>query len=86
LTDTLDEMATDALDAAESRAEEAEIPTERVALEGIPHETIIDYSADHGIDLIVMGSTGQSGIKEHLLGSTTDRVAQSVDTSVLIAR
>lgn len=86
LTETLDRMAHDALDAAESQADDAEVPTERVALEGIPHETITDYSADHEIDLIVMGSTGQSGIKEHLLGSTTDRVAQSVDTSVLIAR
>ncbi|MEA1930889.1 MAG: universal stress protein [Euryarchaeota archaeon] len=86
LTDTLDEMATEALDAAESRAAEAGVPTERVALEGIPHEAIVDYCADHGIDLVVLGSTGRSGITEHLMGSTTDRVARSVEVSVLIAR
>ena len=86
LTDSLDKVATDALDAAESRADEAGVPTERVALEGVPHEAIVDYCADHGIDLVVLGSTGRSGITEHLMGSTTDRVARSVEASVLIAR
>ena len=86
LTDTLDELATEALDGAESRAAEAGVPTERVALEGVPHEAIVDYCADHGIDLVVLGSTGRSGITEHLMGSTTDRVARSVEASVLIAR
>jgi len=86
LTDTLDEVATEALDGAESRAAEVGVPTERVALEGVPHEAIVDYCADHGIDLVVLGSTGRSGITEHLMGSTTDRVARSVEASVLIAR
>jgi len=86
LTDTLDEVATEALDDAESRAAEAGVQTERVALEGVPHEAIIDYCADHAIDLVVIGSTGRSGISERLLGSTTDRVARSVEASVLIAR
>lgn len=86
LADTLDEMATEALDTAKSRAEEAGVSTERVALEGVPHEAIVDYCADHGIDLVVIGSTGRSGITEHLMGSTTDRVARSVEASVLIAR
>ena len=86
LTDTLDELATEALGEAESRAAEVGVPTERVALEGVPHEAIVDYCADHGIDLVVLGSTGRSGITEHLMGSTTDRVARSVEASVLIAR
>lgn len=46
----------------------------------------IGAGAEHDVDLIVMGATGQSGLKEHLLGSTADRVTQSVDVSVLIAR
>ena len=86
LTDSLDEVATEALDGAESRADEAGVPTDRVALEGVPHEAIVDYCDDHAIDLVVLGSTGRSGITEHLMGSTTDRVARSVEASVLIAR
>jgi nucleotide-binding universal stress UspA family protein len=35
---------------------------------------------------VVVGATGRTGLGEHLLGSTTERVARSVDASVLIAR
>ncbi|GAA0196274.1 universal stress protein [Halobacterium noricense] len=86
LSKSLEQMADDALTDAESRAEDADVPYERTILEGLPHEATVEYSDGHDIDLIVMGATGQSGIKEHLLGSTTDRVTQSVDSSVLIAR
>lgn len=86
LSKSLGQMADDALTDAESRAEDADVEYERTILEGIPHEAIVEYSDEHDVDLIVMGATGQSGLKEHLLGSTTDRVTQSVDISVLITR
>lgn len=86
LQETLEDVAEDALDAAESKAREVGVSYERAVLEGDPHEAILDYDKKHDIDLIVIGAGGHSGLKEHLLGSTTDRVAQSADTSVLIAR
>lgn len=86
LTKTLETMANDALETATTRAEEVGVAYEQTILEGIPHEAIAEYSTEHDIDLIVMGASGHSGIKERLLGSTTDRVTRSVDTSVLIAR
>lgn len=46
-------------------------------LDGVPHDDI---------DLVVLGVTGRSGVAERLLWSTTDRVARSVDATVLIAR
>jgi nucleotide-binding universal stress UspA family protein len=86
LSVTLEAVATDALDSAATQAEDADVPYERTILEGFPHEAIVEYSTDHGIDLVVMGATGRSGLAERLLGSTTDRVTRSVDTSVLVAR
>ena len=86
LSATLEKMATDALDTATTRAEDEDVPYERTILEGLPHESIVEYSTDHGIDLVVMGATGRSGLTERLLGSTTDRVTRSVDVSVLVAR
>ncbi|WP_339103673.1 universal stress protein [Haloterrigena salinisoli] len=86
LTETLEDQAESALDEAASRAERAGVSHERLTREGDPHETIATYSAENGIDLVVMGASGQSGVKERLLGSTTDRVVRSVETSVLIAR
>lgn len=86
LTETLKQDAEDALDAAVTQATEADVTYERVVLEGVPHEVIAQYSTEHDIDLIVMGASGRSGLKEHLLGSTTDRVIRIVDISVLLAR
>ncbi|WP_306061160.1 universal stress protein [Natronococcus wangiae] len=86
LTQTLEQEADEILDAATTKAEEADVTYEQTVLEGTPHEAIAEYSTDHTIDLIVMGASGRSGIKEHLLGSTTDRVIRSADTSVLCVR
>lgn len=86
LTETLEQEADDVLDAATVKAEETGVTYERTVLEGAPHEGIAEYSTDHTIDLIVMGVSGRSGITDRLLGSSTDRVIRSVDTSVLVAR
>lgn len=86
LTETFEDVADDALGEAESQAEDADVPYERTVLEGVPYEAIEGYSNEHNIDLVVIGTSGRSGLKDHLLGSTTDRVARSVDSSVLIAR
>lgn len=86
LSESLEETATQALDAAAQRAEEAGVEADRTILEGFPHETIAEYSREHDIDCIVLGASGRSGLGEQLLGSTTDRVVRSVDLSVLVAR
>lgn len=86
LTATLEQEADEVLDKATAKADGVGVAYNRVVIEGVPHEAISEYSTDNAIDLIVMGASGRSGIKDHLLGSSTDRVIRSVDTSVLIAR
>jgi len=86
LTETLEDEAESALEEAANRAEAADVSYERLTREGDPHEVIAAYCDDEDVDLVVMGASGRSGLKEHLLGSTTDRVVRTVETSVLIAR
>ena len=52
--------------------------------EGAAVENIVDYSKEHGIDLVVMSSHGYGGIKRLLLGSVTDRVIRSCEVPVLV--
>jgi len=40
----------------------------------------------HGADLVVVGSTGLSGLKAALLGSTAQKVLRTVQTHVMVAR
>jgi len=54
--------------------------------DGVPHEKIIEFSAKKGIDLIVMGSYGKSGIKKFLLGSVTEKVVGLSEVPVLVVK
>jgi nucleotide-binding universal stress UspA family protein len=52
--------------------------------EGSPHDYIIDYAKQHGIDLIVMSTHGHGGLKRMLLGSITDKVIRAGEMPVLV--
>lgn len=49
------------------------------------HLGIEDYAAEHA-DVVVMATHGHSGFAHLLLGSTTEKVAQSLNTPVLTVR
>lgn len=51
---------------------------------GKPHRTIADYAEQNGIDLVVMGSHGRSGVRRALLGSVTERTLRSTRVPVLV--
>jgi nucleotide-binding universal stress UspA family protein len=54
-----------------------------VVLKGDPGEMIVDYSDKNGIDLIVMGTIGLSGLSGLIMGSTAEKVIERVNCSVL---
>lgn len=51
-----------------------------------PAGVILDYAAEHEIDLIVMGSHGRSGLGRWLLGSVASQVSHHSGCPVLIVR
>jgi nucleotide-binding universal stress UspA family protein len=55
-------------------------------LEGRPADKIVETAKDGRFDLIVIGSRGLGGIKEFLLGSVSDRVADEAPCPVLIIK
>ena len=52
-------------------------------LEGNPGYMISSFAEDNGIDLIVMGTIGRSGLLGLLIGSNAENVIESVNCSVL---
>jgi universal stress protein A len=50
---------------------------------GISAPAIIEYANEHGIDLIVMGTHGRTGMAHLLLGSVAERVVRSATCPVL---
>lgn len=55
-------------------------------LEGRPADKIVETAKEGAFDLIVIGSRGLGGIKEFILGSVSDRVADEAPCPVLIVK
>ena len=71
----MDKEAHSLLQKVEAKANEKNIPVETVVHWGRhPHESIIKDSKEKGVDLIVLGSHGRTGLKKFFLGSVAQKV------------
>lgn len=53
---------------------------------GEPHEAILAFAADAGIDLVVMGTVVRTGLPGFLFGNTAERVLRGLRCSVLAVK
>ncbi|MDS0221375.1 universal stress protein [Haloarcula sp. S1AR25-5A] len=51
--------------------------------EGVVHDEILDYADETGVNLVVMGTHGRTGVRRYLLGSVTEKVVRLSDVPVL---
>jgi len=52
--------------------------------EGTVHEVIRDYAKEHGVDLVVVGTHGRTGVSKLMYGSVTERVLKTVHTPIIV--
>ncbi len=64
----------------------SKIPVHHVFVEGDPASQIVRYAADAGIDLIVMGTHGRTGVERLLMGSVAEKVMRDAHCSVLVVK
>lgn len=82
-TDTAGEQAVADI---EEHAQQAGVEVQTAIGQGAPDERVREYVADEGIDLIVIGTRGRSGIDRLLGGSITEDVIRDTDIPVLVLR
>ncbi|MFP4189154.1 MAG: universal stress protein [Halobacteriales archaeon] len=77
--------ATDAV-AEKARAEGVEVRTH--VEQRSPHEAVLEYAEENGVDLIVVGSRGKSEkrLRDRLLGGVSTKVVYLSDVPVLTVR
>jgi nucleotide-binding universal stress UspA family protein len=68
------------------RAEAAGVDVVSDVVTGSIHREILDYADEHGVDLIVMGTHGRTGLDRYLLGSVTEKVVRRSEVPVLTVR
>jgi nucleotide-binding universal stress UspA family protein len=65
-------------------AEAADVGTvEGSVATGSPYRAILDYVEANGVDLVVMGTHGRTGLDRYLLGSVAEKVVRSAPVPVL---
>ena len=79
--------ARSALAALETALPDAELLREPGLVHvGKPFETIVQVAKDKGVDLIIVGSHGYTGVKRLYLGSTAERIVRLAPCHVLVVR
>lgn len=69
---------------AERIAAEYDATIETQVVGGTAAEAILEYVGENGIDGIVMGSKGRSGVSRVLLGSIAEQVTRQADVPVTV--
>ena len=72
-----------ALEARKARYAERGVAVDIALVVGAPAAQIVRYAADHGFDLIVVGSHGRRGFRRFMLGSVAEAVVRTADRAVL---
>jgi nucleotide-binding universal stress UspA family protein len=62
------------------------LQVETLVREGYPASVIVDEAEGQGVDLVVIGTHGHSGLKHMLLGSIAERVVQKAPCAVLAVK
>lgn len=62
------------------------IPVSHVLLEGDPATEITRFAADSGIDVIVIGTHGRTGVEQLVMGSVAEKVMREAPCSVLVVK
>jgi len=68
------------------RPVDPKIPVRHVFLEGDPATEIVRIATESGMDLIVMGTHGRSGLERLLMGSVAEKVMRDAPCSVLVVK
>lgn len=64
--------------------EELAIKTVKKVIPGEPFDAITDYARNEGVDMIVMGTHGRTGLSHFALGSVAERVVRTSMCPVLV--
>lgn len=63
-----------------------ELKTVPIVMEGKPAKTIVEVAQSRGVDLIIIGNRGSSGLLSWMLGSVSQQVVNNCTVPVLVVK
>ena len=86
LRDFLKDEGEKAVSSVEDAGKNAAVEVEPVILEGDAADRILEFAESEGIDLIVMGTLGKTGLERFLLGSVAEKVVRHSKVPVMVVK
>ena len=74
------------LQASLERVQRAGLQGDILLVQGTPTQTIVDTAGEQGVDLILMGTHGRTGLAHVFLGSVAEHVVRQAPCPVLVVR
>ena len=74
------------LAASAQQVRQTGVACDAAVLPGVPFQQILDVANEKGVDLIVMGTRGHTGLQHFLLGSVAEKVVRLAPCPVLVVR
>jgi nucleotide-binding universal stress UspA family protein len=62
------------------------VPVEALTPLGRSHGAIVETAGGRGVDLIIMGTYGKTGMKKLLMGSSTEKVIGRAGCAVMVVK
>ncbi len=84
LLELMDEEGEKATAEIEEMARKAGVTCHKQVIGGDPAEELLRASKESGMDLLVMGSIGRTGLSKILLGSVAEKVVRHAEVPVLL--
>ncbi len=63
--------------------EERGVSAKAVCKRGSAAKTVVNYASENGVDMIVMGTHGRTGLNRRVIGSVTEKVVRTSEVPVL---
>ncbi|AXR78656.1 universal stress protein [Natrarchaeobaculum sulfurireducens] len=82
----LEGEAADAIEEAARAAREADLEVTTTVLEGVAQEEIVAFATENPVDMIVIGTSGRSGLDHLVLGSVAEEVVRNAPIPVVTVR
>ena len=86
MRELLEAEAKKAVSSVEDMGKISGIEVESVILEGHPADKILKFAEQEGMDFIVMGTLGRTGLERFLLGSIAEKVVRHSKIPVMVVK
>ena len=84
LLETMQREGESATSEIERMASEAGVQCDKLMAQGDPSDELLRLSEESGMDLLVLGSIGRSGLEKFLLGSVAEKVVRHSKIPVVL--